>query len=378
MKKCRTSRIGWLIGLVNFVGAFIPLGAQVPGMVLSSPSVSSNGFQFSLNAESGVGYAIQASSNLVDWIAVGTNTDPGITRAVTITNPPAGANYYRAARDPLPLFTGLTAKGTIQFFGGAYLDSFDSTNGPYSLALARSNAVALTDSTTNGAIFLSGGAYIAGNAVTGPGGTVTTTNGAIVTGTIGNNANVQINDPTFPTFFTNSGSPYSIVVPPGGLLGGTNYDAIFTNKNYELSSLGFGGGSPNFGTKMAVTGNVVIYLTQTGNNVFVVGGPAFVYIAPGASLTIFSAGNVTISGGGVVNGNQNANTCFIYGLKTCTAVTYAGGANFIGVVDAPEANVIFSGPERVWSGAGIANSFNISGTSGVHYDENLARVGPTR
>ena len=263
---------------------------------------------------------------------------------------------------------GITAKGTIALSGSAVMDSYSSLNGVYSSSIATSNAVALTNTNLSGAISLSGGSSIHGNAVTGPGGTVSGSSG--VTGTVSANANVQINDVTFPTFFTNSGTPYSIAVPPSGLFGSTNYDTIFTNGNYKLSTLCFGGGSPNLGTTMAVSGQVVIYLTQTGNNVFVVGGSGFVYIAPGGSLTIYTAGDVTISGGGLVNNTLRPINMTIYGLPTCANITDSGSGAYIGVIDAPEALVTDSGSGSL-SGSFVAGSFNDSGGSAIHYDTSL-------
>jgi len=364
MKECRAHRVGLWVFLAGFAGASITFGAQDPGMILGSPSVSNNAVTFTLNAESGVSYTILTSSNLVDWVAVATNADPGITRTITISNPPAGPSYYRAARDPLPLFGfALTAKGRITFSNGR-VDSFDGANGPYSPATATSNAVVVTDSTNSPAINLTGNAYIHGNAVTGPGGTVA--GSAAVSGTISHDANIQINDvapPVFDTFSTTLS---------GGTVNGTNYTYIAGMGNYLVTHLSIASGQ-----SMLVNGNAVIYCTSTANNCVNVGGSGFIYIAPGASLTLYVAGPSMISGDGVVNGNQRASDCYIYGLPSCTAMTLVGSANFTGVMDAPEANFTLSGG-AIWSGAGIVNSIDFSAGASMHYDENLARVGPTR
>ena len=253
---------------------------------------------------------------------------------------------------------GITAKGTISMSGGAYLDSFASVNGPYSSSIATSNAVALSDSTVAGAINMSGGAGIAGNAITGPGGTVTTSGGATVTGTTSANANVQINDIPTPTL-----NPVSIALPGSATFGGTNYTYAFTNGgNYQLGALALSGGQ-----NMVINGNVVIYFTSTAD----FSGSSYLYIAPNSSLTIYIAGKLTISGSGVVNGGQNAASCLIYGLPGCNEIDYSGSANFIGVVDAPDALFNFSGNESA-SGSFIVGSTTISGQGGVHYDTSLS------
>jgi len=344
--------------LAGFAGASIAFGAQDPDMILSSPSVSSNAFTFTLNAQSGVSYTIQASSNLLDWVAVGTNADPGITRTITITNPPDGPSYYRAARNPI-FAGGLTAKGKISLTN-SYLDSFDSSDtnysnpdGSYNPAKAKANAVALTNTNMDGAISLSGGSVIYGAAITGPGGTVTGASGAT---TIRHTANVQINDVAAPSFST-----FSISLP-SGTVGGTNYTYVAGTGNYKVPSLSISGGK-----SMVVNGNAVIYCTSTANSVSV-SGSGFIYITPGSSLMLYMGGASTISGGGMVNGNLRANTCSIYGLPTCTSLAYSGSANLYAVVDVPEAVFTFAGGQG-WCGAGTANSFSISGSGGVHYDE---------
>jgi len=377
MKKCRATRVGLWVFLAGFAGASISFGAQDPGMILGSPSESSNLVTFTLSTKPGVSYTIQASSNLVDWVAVGTNADPCITRTITISNRPDGPSYYRAARGPLPLPRGgLVAKGNIAFSGGAYLDSFDSSDtnysnpdGSYNHDKAKDNAMALTDMNATGAISLNGG-YIASAVITGPGGTVTLSGGAAVgdiawitssntgiePGHSRNSANVQINDVAAPSF-----GAFSISLP-SGTVGGTNYTYVATNGNYMVPSLGISGGK-----SMVVNGNAVIYCTSTANCVSV-SGSGFIYITPGSSLTLYMAGSSTISGGGVVNGNLRADTFYIYGLPTCTAMTYSGSATLYAVVDVPEAILTFAGGQG-WCGAGTANSFSISGSSGVHYDE---------
>jgi len=364
MKKCRATRVGLWVFLAGFAGASISSGTQDPDMILGSPSVSSNALVFTLNAQSGVSYTIQASSNLLDWVAVGTNADPGITRTITISNPPDGPSYYRAARGPLPLFGfALAAKGLITIAVGG-VDSFDGSLGPWTPAMARANATVLTDTNTAGAISLVAVGYIHGNAVTGPGGTVTVSGGSSVSGTITHDANIEIHDVAAPTFSTFSTSL------SGGTVNGTNYTYIATNGNYKLTNL-----NVSSGQSMVVNGNVVIYCTSVANNCVSVGGSGFIYITPGSSLTLYIAGPSTITG--VVNGSQPANTCIIYGLPTCRAMGFSGGASFTGVLDAPEADVTLSGA-AIWSGAVIVSSIYMSNNGGFHYDENLARVGPTR
>src|SRR5438128_9142077 len=107
---------------------------------------------------------------------------------------------------------GLNAKGHIIFSGGAYFDSFDSSdpngssNGKYDIAKRKANAKAVTDLGTGGAISVGNGT-IFGSAITGPNGKVTvgggsvgdlaftaSNSGKIQEGHTGNDANLQFDD----------------------------------------------------------------------------------------------------------------------------------------------------------------------------------------
>ena len=270
---------------------------------------------------------------------------------------------------------GLTARGKITFSGGAFLDSFDSsdpnysTNGLYISSRRKDNGAAVSNSSVAGAISLSGGG-VYGTATTGPGGTVTWSGSAkvgdltwwgggtagIQTGHSANNANVDF--PAVQAPFAGGG-----FTPASGTYSGTNYTYVIGSGNYYTSSkLTIPGGGA-----MAVTGDAVLYV----DNDFVTSGSGFVYMYPGSSLKLYVSGAFTVSGGGVVNSTLNASKLSVLGLNTTSENwTYSGSAAFIGTVYAPNSNFTFSGGAGA-SGAFTANTVTISGSAGVHYDENL-------
>jgi choice-of-anchor A domain-containing protein len=89
---------------------------------------------------------------------------------------------------------------------------------------------------------------------------------------------------------------------------------------------------------------------------------------------LYVGGTGSISGGGVVNGSGSPSRFSYYGLPSSTRLTYSGAADFVGTINAPQANVQLSGGSSIY-GAVICNTFNCSGGSGVHYDQGLSGGG---
>jgi hypothetical protein len=231
----------------------------------------------------------------------------------------------------------------------------------------------MTDSTTNGAINMSGG-QVYGQAVTG-GGTISLSGGATIgppgtasgtkaTGYTANDANVNIPDNTLPDT-----SSWTQSVLSGGVPGNTtnNYQYFLNNDKYVLSgnmSLSGGGSSKS----MVVAGNCSLYITGS----LTIAGGSFIYMMPGASLNLYMGGALNASGGSIVNMSGLPANLHVYGLPTCTSVIYSGGSDFFGIVNAPEAAFTFSGGAGAY-GSYTAASITISGGSSVHYDTSIGR-----
>ncbi|MGA2656252.1 MAG: collagen-binding domain-containing protein [Verrucomicrobiota bacterium] len=275
---------------------------------------------------------------------------------------------------------GLNAVGKITMSGSAVLDSFDSSdpnysaNGLYVASKRKATALALSNSGASGAVSLAGSSFIYGSVATGPSGTVTTggtsavgdiawdgSHSGVEAGHSVNDANVQFNDATAPFTYGSGTTPSS----GSHSYGGTNYNYLLGSGNYNMSSLSLSGIQT-----MAVTGNTTLYV----NGSFSTANSAYVYIARGATLTMYVNGNVNISGAGVVNGTQSASQCAIYGLPGCTTITCGNSGAFIGTVYAPEAALTVSGSGGV-SGGFTASTITVSNSGQVHYDEHLTTLG---
>jgi len=272
---------------------------------------------------------------------------------------------------------GINAKGHIVFSGGAYFDSFDSsdpngsTNGKYDLAKRKANAKAVTNLGGGGAISMGNGTVF-GSVNTGPDGKVAIGGGAvgdlawnasqsgIQPGHEKNDANLQFDDVTEPFLY---GSGFTPV--PGLGLDGLLYTWVLGSGNYQMGTVTISGGRT-----MLVTGDATLYV----NGNFSTSGSGVIYIAPGASLKLYIAGTGSFSGNGIVNQTGLAKNLSIYGLNSSHSFAYSGTSAFIGTVYAPHADFKFSG------GAGAFGTFSgetvtISGGAHVAYDEDLKETG---
>lgn len=275
-----------------------------------------------------------------------TNTYIARTVKVGITNPPT-------------VFThAMAVNGNVNLVGNPVIDSFDSRKGPYSTATNRNaNAAVVTNAKLLNTVSL-GGANIYGTISTGPG-------ALILGGTVGDipwNASHTGIEPGWSSDTMNVSYPSNSPPTGGPYLPPTQYTNM-TSGTYQIS------GSFSSSGDITIVGNVVLYVTA--GNSFNLRGNDTITIKPGGSLTIIAGGNVSIGGGGVLNGPGFAMNFSIVGLNTCTSISYTGNAQFIGTINAPQADFSIKGTTDVY-GAIIANSASMNGNTALHYDESLS------
>jgi hypothetical protein len=139
---------------------------------------------------------------------------------------------------------------------------------------------------------------------------------------------------------------------------------------------------------LTVTGTTGTTVHASGNSeidiqpAVVSGG---VTTTPAASLAMYVAGDISITGNGVVDGGStapNPTTSFqLFGTRSASAASVSGMQSFdikgngylSGIVYAPNANVGVGGNGATY-GAVVANQVSMNGNGNFHYDESLANI----
>jgi hypothetical protein len=246
--------------------------------------------------------------------------------------------------------TCVFASNKVTISGGGYVDSYNSSDGPYS-GVHGANGPVGTNSTSNGAITMSGGSTIYGDVWVGPGGdlsrVIVMSGGSVIYG----NRSVlsSVRDMT-PMADPGGGTPSSF----------TNGTAL-TSGTYRVSSINLSGRGTG-----TINGNVTLYVTGSIS----VSGGAKIVISPGSSLTIYVCGNMNLSGGGIVNQTLDPHALRIYGTLTCNSVNYSGSSALYGTIHAPKASISLSGSSSIY-GSVVGKSVTLSGRANVHCDESL-------
>ena len=283
-----------------------------------------------------------------------------------------------------PLFAeAMVAKDKVDFKGfNTDTDSFDSANtnfssyGRYDPAKARDKGdVASTFGVVN-----VGNAKIQGKLQTGPTGTSSFGSNGSVGSTAwvnGGNTGIQpgwsAND--FNVDFPDVLEPFSSAFSPvSGTVDGTIYNFVLGTDNYLMTSL-----TLKSKEVMYVNGNAVLYVTgdvlMQGNGTTT----SQIVIGTGGSLTLYVGGASALFT--QVNNLGNAKTFSYYGLPANTTVSFGGNAGLVGTIYCPNADfTIGGGGNDVYDfeGSLMAKTIQMNGHYNFHFDENLARSGPSR
>lgn len=294
---------------------------------------------------------------------------PQVSRSVELLAQPMSSGMFAKS---------LLAKYNIVMSGGAYTDSFDSsdpaksTNGQYDQTKRQKHGDIATNITGNSSNLMS--SYVYGNASSNTGQIQNTQN---VQGTVYNNFSTTIQDVKEPTttFTTFNASPSTINNPnaPVTLYGGTQAAPA----NYILTTLTVSNSAnPLILSPPTTGGDGYINIWVKGK--LTTSGSGFIKQLAGTHVNIWVDGDVTVSGSAFLNQTGNAANLMISGVTptdgSTNKYTVSGSANFIGVVNAPAYALTISGGGD-YMGAIIAYNATISGAAGFHYDEALGKIG---
>ncbi len=126
----------------------------------------------------------------------------------------------------------------------------------------------------------------------------------------------------------------------------------------------------------------VVFIIQggtggSGTEVVGTGNSSSLTISSGATLGIYTAGNVRFAGLGVANANGATTSLQIWGTNTSPGgqtVQVSGNGGLTGIVYAPNATIDITGNGDV-KGAIIGDRIRLNGQGNFHYDESLANFG---
>jgi hypothetical protein len=330
-------------------------------------------------------------------------TTPKIVSEVTITqdNAPPIHKYIEVLLKKRSLFgDGVSAIDDITVVGGNFVGkSWDSdpdndpSTAPVSY-LAGPNTANLTMGSVTGDISLGGGEVwgyakvsdsthtITGGSVhgTGPAGTADDPNRRL------DDFDASFPMPTTPSSTANTITANinsAIVFPRAGdtyvTEGGKQIYYYVVPSTYKIDL----GGPASEILSIAPAKNVVFILNnrplsgalETGLSI---SGSASLQIGAGATLNIYTDGDVSIGGGGLVNANASPSTFMLWGTRDpangAQSINVVGNGVLTGVIYAPNADLTVSGGGTggVVAGAVVGKTVSFNRTTQFYYDEMLA------
>jgi len=301
----------------------------------------------------------------------------GLLASQPLTDGPQVSRRIEAVVRPVSAFDqAVMSVGVVDLTNqNIVVDSYDSsdptksTNGLYDPAKRQENG----DIATDGQLIEAGNAQIYGDVATNAG---TVSGAANITGVERTDFYQEPIPVGAPSWSTWNSSPSSIN-------GTTTITASATQgsaaSRYSLSSISLSGGKT-----LTVAGNpdgshtyIEIYVTGDIS----VSGTGQIVIQPGVTATIYFAGNVDVSGNGVLNSNNQPGDLMLYGIQpptnTSEHVSIGGNSQITASVYAPGHDVTINGGGtngHVY-GSIVGKTVTMTGVSNLHYDERLGSTG---
>jgi hypothetical protein len=255
------------------------------------------------------------------------------------------------------------------------VDSYDSsnptksTNGLYDVAKRQQNG----DIATDGQLIEAGNAQIYGDVATNAG---TVSGAANITGV----ERTDFYQEPIPVGAPSWSATNSSVTNVNGT---TTIQASATQgsaaSRYVLSAISLSGNKTLTIAGDANGGHTYVEIYVIGD--ISVSGQGQIVIQPGVTATIYFAGNVDISGNGLLNSNNQPGDLMLYGIQppdgSSEHVNIGGNSQITASVYAPGHDVTVNGGGtngHVY-GSIVGKTVTMTGVSNLHYDERLGSVG---
>ncbi len=286
---------------------------------------------------------------------------PQVSRTIELMASPTSGHPYQ-----MPFLM----RGAITMNGGAWTDSFNSSDPLYSTNSQYDWLKHLNhgDIATNigGSLSNLNGSLVYGNASSN-GGTIANTQN--VQGTVTNNFQTTIADIPAPTWPTIAASPTTLknsggVILQGGPIGAQKYYKVdqLTLNSFDILTLAPHAVGADSYINIWVTGKV----TMSGNS--------RILQMNGVHVVFYCGDDASFTGDGYFNSNSTADTAQFFGISAGGngnhTMKVAGIGDFTGVVNAPTYHLQITG-NGSFAGSVIGYDAAITGNGGFHYDENL-------
>lgn len=291
---------------------------------------------------------------------------------------------------------GLLARNTITMSGGAFMDSWNSDPDNndltpavgWSSSVARDNARLATASSATPSISI-GSADIYGTAAVGSssttalsmswGGQIGPRGMAIAgsynaaPGAITTNFSAAfetVDNPTGCTVRSAYQLPRSVSGPPYYLSTET-IGSDGTTTKLQMDSLTVDGAAT-----LTIRGDVTLFLPPSVLTTLKVAGSGRIVLASGASLKIYTPGNINVSGAGITNPSapKNLQIWSTRNGSSGQSIILQGSGALNALIYAPDASLSLPGSTD-FSGAAIVAGATLSGSGAYHFDEALLRFG---
>lgn len=246
---------------------------------------------------------------------------------------------------------GIVGIDKVKLIGGAYSDSYDSSNGPYNSDITSPlyNAGQQSSVASNGPITISGGSHVYGDANPGPG--------------------YPFNPPPQPTVVTGSYATLQAPLQLDPIPAAEISNALASNNNAAIDPAILPPGTYDLdlsGGDTLTLPQGTYYFTSielSGGSNIQVSGPTKIYV---------DGGDIDSSGGSFVNSGPPRNLLI---LSTGDEIELEGGSNFIGCIYAPTSNLENTGGCNVY-GAIVCEEVVDTGGAAVHFDIDLLNISP--